>query len=258
MINPMEYLKEMGLEDKEAKIYATALSCGEFTVSQIAKLTSLKRPTCYLILDSLVQKGLISIIPNAQKLSYKTEKPEVLLRIFERKLTLARRLLPTLETLTNQNVQAATVKFYVGQEGIRNIYEDTLKYASEQNMKEYYYFGSAKQLIEAAGKEYLDQYIYRRVKLGLKAVGIRIKETEVHESIYEPSKKFLREVRYAPEGIDLPSTIFIYADRVAVVSTKKGAFGFVVHSKEFYDTILSLFKVLWSISVPASKEEKNK
>ena len=254
MIDPFEYLKDLGLDDKEAKVYIAALSCGEFTVSQIAKLTILKRPTCYLILDSLVQKGLVSIIPNSKRLNYKAEKPEVLLRMFEQKLTLVRRVLPTLETLIDKSAQPATVKFYVGQEGIRNIYEDTLKCAKEGLIKEYYYFGSSKQLIEAAGKEYLDQYIHKRVKVGLKTISIRIKETEVHEDIYEPSKKFLRDVRYAPDGVIFSSTIFIYADKVAVVSTKKGAFGFVVESKEFYDTILSLFKVLWNISTPTSKK----
>jgi hypothetical protein len=55
-------------------------------------------------------------------------------------------------------------------------------------------------------------------------------------------------LRLAPEDIHIPETIFIYDDKVAVISTRKENFGFVVDSKDFSQSMKGLFSALWQIS----------
>ena len=62
-------LKKLGLTEKEAKLYINALELGSFSVMGIAHKSGIKRPTCYLILDELVKKGLVSIIPQRQEIA---------------------------------------------------------------------------------------------------------------------------------------------------------------------------------------------
>lgn len=45
---------------------------------------------------------------------------------------------------------------------------------------------------------------------------------------------------------------WIYADKVAFVSSRKETFGFVVHSRDFAETQKAQFKAIWDISRPVS------
>ena len=237
-------LKKLGLTEKEAKLYVTALELGSFSVMGIAHKSGLKRPTCYLILDELVKKGLISIIPRARKLLYTAEPPEILAKQAEEQFFLTKSLVPKLNSFYNTDKEKRVVKYYSGQKSIHNIYEDVLK----TKPKEYYYIGSAKELEGITGKEFLDNWIKKRIQLGIKSVSIRMRETEITSKNYQDIENSLREIRYAPEYIYIPDTIIIYGSKVATISTKKGNFGFVVEDRGFSESMMGLFKALWEIS----------
>ena len=51
-------IKDLGLNDKEAKVYLALLKFGEANVSDIADEAGMKRPTVYVILDEIRKKGL--------------------------------------------------------------------------------------------------------------------------------------------------------------------------------------------------------
>jgi len=53
-------LTNIGLTEKQAKLYIALLSLGEATVLQIAAAASIKRPTAYLILEQLDEMGFIA------------------------------------------------------------------------------------------------------------------------------------------------------------------------------------------------------
>ena len=94
-------LKKLGLTEKEAKLYINALELGSFSVMGIAHKSGIKRPTCYLILDELVKKSLVSIIPSAKKLLYIAEPPEVLIKQAEEQVSLTKSLAPKLNSFYN-------------------------------------------------------------------------------------------------------------------------------------------------------------
>lgn len=72
----VDVLKTAGLDEKEAQVYLGLLELGTASVQLIASKAGLKRPTTYLILDSLQAKGMVSIIPRAKKALYTAESPE--------------------------------------------------------------------------------------------------------------------------------------------------------------------------------------
>ena len=53
-------LKEIGLSENQAKVYLACLQLGQDSVLNIAKSAELKRPSVYLLLEELENKGLIS------------------------------------------------------------------------------------------------------------------------------------------------------------------------------------------------------
>ena len=60
----LNLLSSIGLQQKEAKVYLALLELEQGTVSKIAKLSGLKRPTIYLILDDLIKNGYVTELPD--------------------------------------------------------------------------------------------------------------------------------------------------------------------------------------------------
>ncbi|MBU4360895.1 helix-turn-helix domain-containing protein, partial [Patescibacteria group bacterium] len=79
-------LQDIGLSELEAKVYLATLELGNTSVMQIAKKAEVKRPTCYLSLDNLFEKGFVTKIQKKSTTLYSAEKPGILLNKFKEKV----------------------------------------------------------------------------------------------------------------------------------------------------------------------------
>ncbi|MFA6273613.1 MAG: helix-turn-helix domain-containing protein [Candidatus Paceibacterota bacterium] len=236
-------LEKLGLSDKEAKIYVAGLGLSKFSVMAISEKTGIKRPTCYLILEELKTKGLITTFPKAKKVLYVTEHPNHLLKSSEDNFRLAKQLMPELQNLIGSTSEKPILKVYAGQSGIHNIFEDIL-----DEGKDFYYIASVVDLVNELGQEYQDEWIKRRVTKKMQSISIRITEGEMDYELYKDTPETPRTIRYAPKGFQMPYTIFIYGKKVAFISRKKQYFGFIVESKDMAISMKALFDVVWSVS----------
>ncbi|MDB5259127.1 MAG: transcriptional regulator TrmB [Candidatus Taylorbacteria bacterium] len=246
----MEFDKQLqllGLPEKEARVYIHALSLASFNVSQISERSSLKRPTCYLILEELAKKGYVSRIPNMKKVHYRAEPPEVVVRQAENNVNFAHKLLPKLNEIYRRDRKMPVVRYYSGQQGFRNIFEDTLK----SKAKNFYNISGSVDVLKIAGIEFAKNYVSRRVQKKISIQNVRPKSYDyLHEELHEQSSSYLREVRFTPPDIDFLDTIFVYGNKVAILSAKKDNFAVLIESQEVADTHLALFKALWRVSTP--------
>ena len=55
-------LKELGLAEKEAKVFLASLELGSSAVQEIAKKAEINRATTYVIIEKLMKKGLMSSV----------------------------------------------------------------------------------------------------------------------------------------------------------------------------------------------------
>lgn len=236
-------LEKLGLSEKESKIYIAGLGLSKFSVMAISEKTGIKRPTCYLILEDLKKKGLITTFPKAKKILYVAEHPNNLLKNTENSFNLAKQLMPELQNLIGSTSEKPILKVYIGQSGIHNIFEDIL----EEN-KDFYYIASVTDLVEEIGQEYQDLWIERRIAKGMKSTSIRIREGETDYKLYGDDPENGRKIKYAPKGFQMPYTIFIYNKKVAFISKKKEFFGFIVESNDMTMSMKALFDILWDTS----------
>ena len=116
-----QILGELGLKDKEAKIYTTLLSLGETTAYDIAKKSGIKRPTVYVVLEELRDKNIVLKKPHPKKQLYVARDPKVFihesLRGLDTKKEQARALLPKLDALLPKDFKPG-VLYFEGFEGI--------------------------------------------------------------------------------------------------------------------------------------------
>ncbi|MEK7642799.1 MAG: helix-turn-helix domain-containing protein [Patescibacteria group bacterium] len=92
----IEYLTELGLSQKEARVYVALLEIDRGTAYAIAKQSGLKRSTVYLLLEELREKNLVLKIPHAKNQVFIAKDPEEFFSNFEDKLYKAKRTIPSL------------------------------------------------------------------------------------------------------------------------------------------------------------------
>src|ERR1041385_3599766 len=123
-------LGKLGLSDKEALVYLASLELGPSPVQIISRKAEVNRATTYVMIEALLQKGLMSTFEKGKKVMYTAEKPERLHRIVhteraavDEKEQVVKRLLPELEALSNAAGERPKVSFYEGIEGLEAMRE---------------------------------------------------------------------------------------------------------------------------------------
>ncbi len=238
-------LKQIGLTEKEATLYMGALTLGRFSIVEIARKTGLKRPTCYVIIEELIAKGLLSAVPGPKKTLYAAEHPDALLRSARHSYHLAEEVMPQLQVLMKSATDKPILKVYVGQAGLQNIFEDILRSCPEKKL---YYIASIEDMIKAVGENFMKDWVQRRFVKDIRTYSVRMKHKETNVKSFNETGEMLREIYYAPSSFYIPYTVFIYGKRVAFLSTEKELFGFIVESADFAKTMKAFFDVMVSIS----------
>ena len=114
----LQVLEEFGLNKNESAVYLSLLQLGQSSVLTIARQTAFKRPTVYLILDSLIEKGLAVVVPKEKKKLFLALSPDRLEEELARKINLIRQALPELSALYRSETAKPSIKFFESNEGI--------------------------------------------------------------------------------------------------------------------------------------------
>lgn len=106
----IENLKAIGLTYKEASLYLASLQEGLSSITELAKIAKLKRPTAYLVLEDLLHKHLIIPVPVGKLTHYKAGDPVFLAKDIEIKRTLIANILPELKYMYKHSLKLKTIK----------------------------------------------------------------------------------------------------------------------------------------------------
>lgn len=239
-------LQEYGLTHKQAKIYLASLQLGPASVQSIARKAEVERTNTYDALEGLINHHLMSITPMGKKHLYVAEPPEMIKRLLQEKEEKLKVILPELRSLNNSSENKPRIRYYPGEQGYMTVYEDTLTTSTKQLFGLY----SNKAIIEVLGKSYIDDMVERRVKAG---IFLRTIHPRAHDmpGLWGTSKTHMRDVRLAPQDMDLPIVSFVYDNKVIILSSKKETFGLIIESQDIATAQASFFEALWQISTPA-------
>lgn len=239
---------ELGLPKNKGVVYLAALEIGSGSVYHLAAKARLPRTTVHEILQQLASLGLVSFVVKGRTRIYTAEPPNKLKRILQEKEHLLESALPELNSHFHVSGRRPSVRMYEGVEGVKTVFEDTLTARNKILCG----ILSMADLYAIPGKKFMDAYIARRVKLGIKLRVIRSAIKEV-EKTWSASHAELRDVRYAPQGMIFPTTMYLYDKKLVVIGTQKENFGMIIESEDLYTTQKNLFDVLWDVSQIAKK-----
>ncbi len=249
-----DILKVLGVEGGTQRIYLDLLGSGAASARMISQRLSMPRPTVYDGLNDLMNKGLVVSKIEDSKTIFGASDPDTLTQLLDQQTAviehgkkLLKEALPSLRKRTK--TVEPQIRFFAGQEGIQRIFNDALFY---KNIETYSLWPTHK-MMDILGTEYLEWHNKRRI-----ANNVSLKALRRHDSRKINFKKYpymgtrkddLREIRYTPKSMHFEISYWIYADKVAFVSSSEKPFGFIVQSEEFAKLQLMHFKTLWDISL---------
>ncbi len=238
-----KYLQDIGFTDKEAKVYLTLLQVDNSSVLDLAKKTKIKRPTVYVVLETLAKKGLVSESTIGKKVHYHAESPERLATYVERQKVMlddqARQLkdvIPQIKSIQRETGEKPTVQYFEGKEGINSMNE-SLYYDEEEGGTAYLVY-SRDLLDKVFPPEERNKFRNSRLKKNIKSRVLYNYSQGVIPSDETGERIKIDEVQY-PFSCD----ITIYKDRVRISILGKKLSGIFIKSQEFADTLKNLFSV---------------
>lgn len=242
-------LRQLGLSEKEAKVYDFLLKKGSSSVAEILKNVSLKKGDLYNVLYSLEETGLVIKEKKEKKLHFRAKHPYNLQRFLESKITevesqkeTLKALLPTLVSTYVLTEKEPGVQFFEGVEGIKKAYNDTLKEGKEiwailqtENVDPKIYDWLTKYYVKKRAR----RKIFAKV---IVAEDKRAKDyvakdrVEYRQSRLVPKDKF-------PIGIEVD----IYGDKVAFMGFRENSdkIAIIIENKFIAETMRAFFILAW-------------
>ena len=234
-----ETLQNLGLEEKETSIYLALLELSEATVLQISKKSGIKRPTAYLILHSLEEKGFISKVLKGKKTLYSPQHPQKLVVEAELRLKELQGVVPQLESLLDKEGGKPRVMIYEGKEQLDRAYDESFIQKGEN-----LYIGSIGLSMEMFPRS------FKKFELKTLSPEFRVREivdeSEEGRRFAEEARGPYRSIRFIPkELLPFETDIGIFGNNVIITSAKKEYFTVKIESEEIARAFRTIFEMMW-------------
>jgi len=235
-------LQDIGLNEKEAKIYLASLELGQSVVQDIAKKAGVNRATTYFVIEGLMKMGLMSSFHKGKKQYFVAADPDKLIDILgqekeliEKREKNLKKLLPQLDSIGSKQ-EGPVVKYYEGKEGLLTMSEELIKKAKNDIMMAYSVDAVNSVFTEKERKSARE----RRIGKGVKTNVIYTYKDGTLENTADGERR-----RVPKEKFPLNCDIAIYDDYVRIASLGKRLVGIVIEDKEIANSLRSIFKLAW-------------
>lgn len=236
-----EAVATLGLNDKQTSVYIALLQLGKGSAYSIADKSGLKRPTTYVILEELIEKGLVERIPRVRKQQYRAISPEQAFGALEEKLALAKAKLPELLAMTKGAETKVSAVYFEGMKGIKQVME----YKQKENMgKEIVGFYATSKELPKELTEYFEEWNQKNYKLGVTMRGI----APDHESLAAfrgSDVEFNRQMKTVPyDEFSSEVAIDVVGD-VVRIQDYKNLQGVAIENADVAKTMREIFEMMW-------------
>lgn len=242
--HPLHVLQNIGLPEKEASIYVTLLGQQRMTITELARTSGLKRPTCYEHLDQLLLKGFVRRIPVGKRMLYSAVEPRKILADFKKKTSILEESVREMTEIYENATNKPKITYFEGKREIRNIYEDLFKTVGDARS-----IFPAGVFFENFSEEDYDEFDRQIGSYALKSKDLlvadrfykRIKEIRAKNGDANKSDKKL------PPWFTCNVDVLIYSDKVALISLRDLS-AIVIENRDIASLFKNLHEMAWKNS----------
>lgn len=236
----IEFLKELGLTDVEARVYLCLLQEGSLKAGLISKILGIHRRSVYDSIDRLRKKGLVSYIKTNNINSYEATGPKRLLTILEERQKDLNEILPELEGLRKLTPEKKETLFFRGKASLKTVFNDQLD--NVQKGDEVCVIGADINVNEVL-KYYFPKFDNERVKKNIKMRMVIDKSAKKDSTL---KKVPLTKIKYSEFNNEDKVSTYIYGNRVSIVKWGEEPTSILIKEQAIADRFKSYFELLWS------------
>lgn len=266
--NLLSSLKTIGLSTQEARVYTYLIEHIEATGYAISKELGLPRSTTYLILETLVHKGFVSVFKKNKTQHYTANNLGIIEQQLEEKLQTTKQLKQAVyEMVQKASLNNPKAQLFVGKKGHIAVWEDMIETLIHSN--EPYAYGISRMNLFEYLPRYFPHWVERRVaKVKTKVLMIYPDsdrqavidfEKELVKSNKQQKPYQLTNYKFLPTSYNFVGDLSIYGNKVAYFSFNKSksidtSHVILVESPEFVRSQKDLFWYFWS-TLPEDPEQ---
>lgn len=248
-----ETLSQLGLNQKEIRVYTTLLKVGRMTPAAISRLTKINRATVYNIAKCLVTKGFIaedlgsktrylSPLP-AESMRQITEKQK---REMAEKEKLVKELMGQISLMAKKDYPVPKIRFVEEGELRDFLYDNFIKWQTDLMKKDFTWWGfQDHSLVEHyedwilwtwKQKEYQDPRCHAHLFSN---------DSTIEKKLEKKLDRSKRDIRFA-KGMDFTSSVWIGGDYVIMTVARQHPFYLVeIHDATLAHNLRQVFRNLW-------------
>lgn len=237
-------LVDLGLTEKEARLYQSALKLGPTTAQILSLESGLKRATVYGCIDSLLEKGLFHIEIKGVRKLFIAESPDKLASLLDQKKQILTNIMPQLvQDYLRSSPPVNTIKMYHGISGIKQVYDNILF-----NLKpgdEYFVISDQKKWYEL-DSDYFEDFIKKRATYDL-VIKLILKNNEHAKNYQAKEDQYREKIKILPKNIDLNINMVILPQTILIVQTIEPLVAILIENSNVAAMNKMLFNIIWGL-----------
>lgn len=244
-----ELLREIGLTNYETRVYLALLDLGKSTTNQILKKAELNTGKIYDILDSLSNKGFVSIVTengvknfspaDPQRIYQYIEKKKETVNLYEKSLD---EFIPKILEKINNKKENIKIEIFTGNEGYKT--------ASLKEIRRYkegaklYVLGvlTEKKYPKIVHSFYMENVQPKRVLKNVKVRKIFSEEARKEKQYIEKGSQ-IKYIQYSS-----PITMNIIGDLTILEIFSSEIIMIAIESKEIAQSFIDQFELIWKLA----------
>ncbi len=237
----VKILVGVGLPEKAASIYVSLLGKSRMDVAGIARITDIKRATCYEHLEVLLQKNFIVRVPIGKRTLYSANEPQHILKDFKKRSEAFEASIEEMSVLHAQATNKPKVVFYEGKREMARIYEDLFKTVGDG-----YSIFPADRFFESFSEAEYDAFDKTMGKHSFKSHDLFVKSKHLKriKEIREKNGGEGKLSKTLPESFKTNVDVLIYGDKVALMSLRDLS-AVVIENKDIAELFKTMHSFIW-------------
>ena len=235
-------LKELGLNEKEAKVYLSLLELDEANLKTIADYSLIPRTSLYTPVKTLLDKGVIEFYKRKNRNYYTAITPKKLLELQKNKTKLLEDNIIYLNAKMVNGTFKPKIKFYEGKESIKVLLNEIL------NEKQSFLAITCIEDMNEIANDYFNDFIQKRIDQRL-TVNLLTNKSETSQKLKSRDDNELRETRFVPQEYKFNTANYIFGNKLAILSLRqKPVIGILIEDKDIAQTHKMYFDLIWKMA----------
>lgn len=239
-------LKELGLNETQASTYQKLLRVGTATPPELAKMSGITRVNAYAVLEQLETLGLVTRT-NDSKTTYQVSHPLSLSKLAHQRREASQQTeqhiqtaMPDLLAKFHEHTSQPGVQFYQGLDGIKEMYQDTLKQRDD------IYLLRSPHDDALFGVKYFTDYKTTRAQCGIKTYMLNTTTDPKHWNAQTDNKYNIERTQLPKNAYTAPVEMSCYGSKLALISFGEEVIGTIIESPQIANAFRQVFSIMRS------------